>query len=372
MPVRTLICLWLLCVCCCGSVLAARPTARVPADVNEVLEQLPRGYAAISPTSASRPPASVEQAIALLRTAAQSGDSRLARRADALLEKFPKDGSSLSLLRARAFSAQHHHDFNKSLRLLDQLIAADPRDPQARFARAQILLVQGRIDLARSECGKLAMSVDADVGMLCAAAVALRTGQYASARRLADRWLAAPGSDVQARRFITVMGAEIAARSGQADEADARFRAALALVPHDVRTLSAYARFMMQSGRSAEVIALLAGAGDNEGLQLLRTLAAAASGHRAAEALRAAQGRRYRLAREAGLPAEIMLTLEHAPDAALALALENFQSQRDFEDVQLLQRAAQAAGKPQALQPMQAWARAQQLQVAPLRNANAR
>jgi hypothetical protein len=41
--------------------------------------------------------------------------------------------------------------------------------------------------------------------------------------------------------------------------------------------------------------------------------------------------------------------------------LRNFRDQRDEEDVDLLMRAAAAAGKPEALQRLRVWAAAQRL-----------
>ncbi|MEO6263874.1 MAG: hypothetical protein ABIO58_02735, partial [Luteimonas sp.] len=91
-----------------------------------------------------------------------------------------------------------------------------------------------------------------------------------------------------------------------------------------------------------------------------------------APALIEAQGRRYALAHALGSQPEIrdeaeyMLTLRGDAASALALAMRNFENQRDYEDVNLLQRAAKAAGRPDALEPMQAWARSQQLDLPPL------
>ena len=58
-----------------------------------------------------------------------------------------------------------------------------------------------------------------------------------------------------------------------------------------------------------------------------------------------------------------------APDGALDLALRNFADQRDYEDVDVLRRSALAARRPDALQPLQAWAATQGLSLAPVDGA---
>ena len=158
---------------------AQRPPLLMPSDPQTVIERLPRGYAALTPSAKPAAPiAPISRIQQLLGAAARTGDSRLAARADALLAKFPADERSAAVLAARAFSAQHRHDFAGAVGLLDALIQRHPRDGAARFARAQINLVRGRLDSARADCVALALGVDAGRGLLCTAALSLRTGGY--------------------------------------------------------------------------------------------------------------------------------------------------------------------------------------------------
>jgi len=351
-------------LCFAGDVHAGRPPLTVPSGPDVVIERLPAGYAALSPHIGPATPArTVAEADTLLAAAARTGDSRLAARADALLARLPANSPRPDVIRARAFSAQHRHDFDGAVVLLDRLIAREPRDGDARMSRAQIHLVQGRLDLARADCTSLVLGVNADDGLLCTASLALRRGETGTASALLDRWLAqAPPADPR-RGYATVMRAEAAARSGDAD-AERWFRQALAGDPDDVKTLAAYARYLRAIGRDRDVEALLA-ATDADGLQLQRALAANAAGAANAAALADAQARRYATAHAVGSQpemrdeAEFLLTLRRRPAEALALAQRNFGAQRDYEDVDLLIRAARAAGAPDAVRPLQAWARAQ-------------
>ena len=346
---------------------AERPPAVVPANPATVIEKLPRGYAALTP-SAPGQPVSLAEVQQLLATASRSGDARLAARAEALLSRLPGKDQGSELLRARAFSAQHRHDFNGALKLLDTLIDSQPRDGDARLSRAQIHLVQGRLDLARADCAALAFGVDAGRGLLCVAALSLRNGDLPTAATMTDRWLLqAPSSD-QSRRYVLVMRAEIASRANAADT-DTWFAQALALAPDDVRTLAAYSRHLRSVGRNADALALLATAANSDGLQLERALSAHAGEAPDASALAQEQARRYALAHALGSQpemrdeAEFLLTLRGDADAALILALENFEQQRDFEDVNLLRRAALAARRPSALLPLRAWEKSQQIRI---------
>ncbi len=345
---------------------AARPPLVIPTDPGTVLERLPRGYAILSDLGASVP---VEDRIdRLLATAASSGDARLVARADRLLESLPPTQTSARLLKARAYTAQYRHDFQGALALLDQLVATHPRDGGARLSRAQLHLVGGRLDLASADCVALLLGIDSGRAQVCAAALALRRGQSETAIRLTDSWLAQADKEDTLRRHVMNIRAETAGRIGAAD-ADATFRRLLQAAPGDVRSLVSYARYLRSAGRYREVVALLAGAPENDALQLQAALAAHSAGMTEAPGMAAAMSRRYQLARTLGAEpelrdeAEFLLVLRGDAAGALALARENFETQRDHEDVDILGRAAIAAGAPEALEPLRAWARSQKVPV---------
>lgn len=346
---------------------AQRAPARVPADNAEVLERLPRGFSASTARlpGATAPPA---QILALLSLAARTGDTRLSDRAQALLDAHPADATDPVLVSARAFSAQHQHEFETAVMHLDRVIELTPREGNAWLSRAQIHLVQGHIDRARRGCVALTLRVDASLGSLCTAALSLRTGRLDTAAELTDRWLASAAGDTDLRRYALVMRGEIASRAGDPGT-DGWFDRALALVPGDVRTLAAYSRHLRHAGRPAEAARLLDGERNSEGLLLELALAAQAAGRPDARALGQRLERRMRLATTAQSPvelrdeAEFYLSLRNAPRRALGLAAKNFETQRDHEDVDLLLRAAHAAGQPDALAGLRAWAAAQRVEL---------
>ena len=347
---------------------AQRPNAFTPTDPDAVIERLPRGYAAllaVPKASASR--STLEQANGLLAAAARTGDARLTSRADALLSRFSANDARTDVLRMRAFSAQHRHDFAEAGRLLDRWIARDPRAGDARLARAQIHTIGGRLDAARADCAALVFGVDAGDGMLCVAMLSMRQGQYPAAASAVGRWLEQNADgDRDGLRFALTMRGEIAARAGERD-AERYFRDALALAPEDVRTLAAYARFLRGAGRGRDVDALLRGHPGHEGLRLQRALALRETDPAEAGIIAANLARSYATARRLGrVPelrdeAELLLAFRRDPQGALALARRNFRDQRDEEDVDLLVRSAAAARQPEALLPLRTWAAAQRL-----------
>lgn len=348
---------------------AARPAAVVPSSPSTVLERLPPGYARQRVAPDVVPP--VSYAANLLEMSARTGDARLASRAEGILARYPAASGDRGLIHARAFAAQHRHDFKEALAQLDGLIKSDPRDTAARASRAQILLVQGRLDRAGTDCGALALS-DAARSLTCLAALAMARGDNAAAVTLLDRWFQSPPADPALQRHAAVMRAEAAARAGEVAVADGWFKRALAMAPQDVRTLAPYARHLRATVRPGQVAALLADGPDTDGLHLQRALAAQEAGQPDAPRLAAAQARRYALAERTGAEPELReqaeFVLVHGGDPARALdiALRNFKDQRDVEDVEILRRAARAAKRPQALAPMEQWAAAQRITLPPL------
>lgn len=358
-----------------GAAHAARPAAVVPDDPALVLERLPPGYARQRVAPDVVPP--VSYVVDLLEMSARTGDARLASRAEAILARYPAASVDRPLLHARAFAAQHRHAFDEALVHLDTLIKSDPRDAAARASRAQVFLVQGRLDRAAGDCGALAL-LDGARSLLCLASTSTARGNHATAITLLDRWFQTPGVDAAQQRHAAVMRAEAAARAGNAADADTWFKRAHALAPLDVRTLAPYARHLRATGRPREAITLLVDAPDTDGLHLQRMLAAREAGLPQARALADAQARRYALAEATGVEpelreqAEFLLVHDRDPARALDVALRNFQTQRDVEDIEILRRAARAANTPKALAPMEQWAATQGITLPPLASPEAR
>lgn len=346
---------FLLTALCFGAGLASAqaPPIFVPQNDSVVLARVPRGYAAWRETE-TRFDSPEGLALAMAQVA-REGDARLAGRLQKHLDGLPsKSGSHVTL--ARAWIAQHQHRFANARGLLDELLAREPRDASALAMRAHINLTQGRLRDAQRDCAAL-LFIEARQAMFCGARLAERRGNFEGASRLLARLRT--GEDAVARDAL-LLSAEIAA-ARRDPSAEDFFRTVRELAPDDVRPRIAYARWLRRVGRSREALQLLPIDPAHDGLALERVLSAAASKLPDAQAQRTRLLARYAAARAAGVTPETRDEAELAllagdSQRGLQLALANFQTQRDMEDFELLERAARAARQPQSLAPLEAWA----------------
>lgn len=352
----------------CATASAQRPPLVIPKDPAHILETLPPGYrgfaSPILPGDALLP-----RIQAMLDTAARTGDTRLSTRAHALLQSLPAAaGNSPDALRAKAFSAQHRHEFDLARTLLGQVLALDPSDGGALLSRAQINIVQGRLSKARSDCAILALRVDANLGAVCTAALQLRMGDYPGAASLADRWLAAGGGDPGLTRYVLVMRGDIASRLADPDAAQ-YYQRALAQDPEDIRTRLAFARHLRRVQKPGEALEMLAPAIGSDTVLLQRALAAREARSANAGLLATQLGKSFDLARQTGSETELRdeaeyhLVLRGNVARGLQMALANFKTQRDREDQELLERASRDAKRPEALDGLRAWAKTERLDL---------
>jgi hypothetical protein len=157
------------------------------------------------------------------------------------------------------------------------------------------------------------------------------------------------------------MLAEIAARTGRDEIADAHYRAALAAAEPDQYLLSSYADFLLDRGRNTEVRTLLDGRTQMDALLLRLAIAARRLDAADAQDLSDALGERLEALRarddrsHLGNEARYELVLRGNPERALELAQANFAAQREPVDLRILLQAALAAGEPAAAREALDW-----------------
>ncbi len=374
-------CAWLLLTLLLGAPAFAKPY--LPTDDGAVLERLPektdpslrdvkRLRAALD-----RNPGDLTLAVRLARCAIEAGretgDPRFFGQAQAALASWWKqpDPPAQALL-LRATLKQSTHDFPGALADLDRLIAANPRDGQALLTRATVLTVQGRYAEARADCARIARLTVPLVTIACDAAPASVSGDAASAYRALTGALAARAADAGLAEWAQTLAGEIAQRRGDATAAEAHFRAALALDPRDPYLLGAYADFLLDRDRPAEVVPLLKDYTRNDNLLLRLALAEARLPELGSSfaAHRTDLEDRFDAARRRGdtlhRREEARFALEIAKNSARALALarENWNVQRESADLRILLSAAKAAGDTAALREAGDWVRAHRLEDA--------
>jgi Tfp pilus assembly protein PilF len=356
----------------------------VPTSDSQVLERLPfpasdpavRELRALSKELASRP-SDLSLAIRVVRGNLElgrlTGDPRYAGYAQAALTPWwDLEPAPQAVLVLRATLRQRVHEFEPALADLATVLKMNPRNIQARLTRATLLQVQGSYDLARADCRALQSLAQELVWTACLSNLDGATGRlresYARLRAALER---SPNAELAVRGWVLTSLAEMAARAGMAPEADLHFRAALWLDPSDNYLLGAYADFLLDHERFAEVTALLREKTRADPLLLRYALALQGQDSQDSKELpaRVEQLRdRFTASRLRGdqvhLREEARFTLHllSAPEAALRLAQENWRLQKEPIDLRIMLEAALGARDAAAVDEVREWLRASRLE----------
>ena len=348
-----------------------------PRSDDEVLEQLPFKASAAEGQELRRlrrafaeQPQNPERALALARRyfdlASAEGDPRYVGYAEAIIRPWSASAEPpVQVLVMSALIRQYRHEFDPALADLALAAERDPGNAEVWSWRSAILLVQADYAGARAACDKLAAVASALLATACTTAVDGLTGKSARAYAELSKALARrPDADPDFKLWIQTRLAEMALRQGQDALAEKHFKAGLALGVTDGFILAAYADFLLDRDRSAEVVAMLKDWERSDVLLLRLTLAEQASKHPSARAHIAMMKERFAASALRGdklhqqQEARFHLYLLGDVPGALALAVENYSTQREPVDARILLEAALAAKNPQAAQPALAWLRA--------------
>ncbi len=141
---------------------------------------------------------------------------------------------------------------------LDAAVRAEPDNAQAWAWLTAIHLVRADYGASARACDRLSPLTTPLLGTGCRAAADSLTGRAeVAAATLAAALQAAVDARPEARLWALTRLAEIAERRGDAAAAERAYREALALGLPDVYLLAAYADFLLDHGRAAEVLVLL-------------------------------------------------------------------------------------------------------------------
>jgi hypothetical protein len=381
---------WRACLALCAALGGAAASAApfTPRADDVVLETLPTASNPVARALAAErralalAPRDLARATALawrhVEAARREGDPRYLGVAEGLLAPWiARESPPAPVLLLRATLRQNRHDFAGAEADLAALLAREPRDAQAWLTRAVVSRVRGDLAGARASCARLLPLADALTATTCLADVAALSGRAALAERALVRALGAtPDAPDPQRQWALVTLAEVRERRGDARGAEASYRAALA-VAADGYTLAAYADFLLDARRPAEVLVLLAERPSADGLLLRRALAERALRAPALAAsvreLRArfAASRARGESLHAGEEARFELAFGDAR-RALVLARRNFAVQREPRDARVLLEAALAVRDPRAAAPALAMLAATRLEDARLARLAAR
>ena len=373
-----------------AALLAVPGGVRIPQDAGEVLEQVPprsdpqaqavRALEAKLRAAPNDATVAADAARSFLALSIQQGDPRWTGRAQSALAPWWESGTPPEPIRVlRAAVRQHNHDFPAALKDLEQAVKDAPQDPQAWLTRASVLQVTGNYPAARISCGPLVKLARPLVSAACLASVASLTGGLKQGEALLQHILAEDDSREPETKVwaLTLLG-EMAARRGDAEGADRRFKSAFAVGPPDAYLLASYADFLLDAGRAAEVVPLLREKTQADALLLRLALAEKKTGGAALAAHVETLRQRFEDSKIRGDTVhrreEAMFLLHLLGDsaAALQLARANWEVQREPLDARILLEAAAAAKRPGDARPAADFLAANHLEDAQLARLVAR
>ena len=354
----------------------------IPAKGNDVLERLPRRndpaqqelqrlrvQLAANPNNLALATAVARHHIA---TARSKTDPRYFGYAQAALAPWwamPAPPNEVRLLRATLLQSTHH--FPEAMRDLDAIVEAEPRNAQAWLTRATVQTVRGDYAAATASCARLSGITTQLVSNTCIASIGGMTGRAVASESLLELTLrrntdAEPGMQVW---VLTLLG-EMAERRGDAATAEARYTRALALDPKDSYLVGAYADFLLDQKRPADVIRLVKDQTRIDGLLLRHALALKQLPDQQA-ALKNADAElkaRFSAAMQRGdtvhqrEQARYALHVRGERKNALVLAQKNWAVQKESADMRVLLEAALKAGDRRAAEPVLDWVAANKVE----------
>ncbi len=342
---------------------AVTPTF-VPTDDAQVVAQLrPSGLSSgerelrtLRASLAQNPtnlPLATDVARRLIQQARRESDPRFLGQAEVALAPWWNQAvPPVEALVLRATIRQSLHDFTTALTDLDAALAIDGRNLQVWLTKFTVHTVRGEYESARRACVPLLRLGDNLTATTAAATLASLTGDAARSLKLLDAALTRDAqAPVATRVWALTQLAETSDRLGHTADAERHFQAALALAPHDPYLLGAYADFLLDQHRPAEVASLLRDFARMDGL-LLRLAEAHAVRPAESSALKsevAELSARFANARDRGdrvhlrEEARFHLRLLGQPTSALPLARDNWAIQKEPADARLLLEAARLA-----------------------------
>lgn len=273
----------------------------------------------------------------------------------------------------RAIILQFDHQFDAARADLGAAVKSEPANGEAWAWSAAIDMVQARYPEARAACQQLTRHASPLIGTACMAYVDSITGDATAAAEsirlaLRDNPRASAGELLWALTRL----AEIEDRRGDFSRAEEAYRRALGLQLDDGYLLAAYADFLLDRGRPAEVLVLLKNSTRSDVLLLRLALAAKALNAPTLAGWERDLASRFDAARLRGdklhqkEEARFALGVQGDAPKALALARENYALQREPADARVLLEAALAAGQPAAAEPALHWMAASGIESAAL------
>nr|CAJ01599.1 hypothetical protein orf33 [Methylocapsa acidiphila] len=367
---RSETCFALILVVSLYGVSAAFAAPFTPTSDNQVLERLPLSAAPYDRelrtlrAALDGAPGTLDIALKLaqfyIRIGKIESDPRYYGYAQGVLQPWwnePEASAKVRLL--RAMIRQNRHDFSGALQDLAQVLSVEPGNIQAWLTRAVIMKLQANYDEARLSCLPLAESRDPLLAVTCLSDVNSLNGRaQASYEFLQDVLREREGASQDQRVWSLTVLAEISMRMGRNDDAERFFKEALGVGRQSAYLLAAYADFLLDQGRAAEVADLLADKTSVDSLLLRLALAKQQLAAADLPEFVAKIGDRFAASKmrgenfHQGDEARFALRLQGRAEDALRLAKANWAAQREPQDARVLLETSLAVRDRAAAQPV--------------------
>jgi Tfp pilus assembly protein PilF len=287
----------------------------------------------------------------------------------ALAAWWAQEAPPMPILLLRATIRQSTHDFANARLDLDQAVKREPGNAQAWLTMATVQQVTGDLQGATESCRRVVPITPALIGVTCMASIDSAQGRAAEAFDALNAALltsAGRGRDsVGVRTWALTLQAEIAERLNRATDAERLYKESLLLDPTDAYAMAAYADFLLDAGRPNDVLALISATTRADVLLLRYALAAKLAGSNDATQVAKDLGERFAASKARGdrvhlrEEARYALAIKGDPQAALTLARENWQVQKEPLDARI---ALETARQPKAVADVVTWIESTRLQ----------
>lgn len=278
----------------------------------------------------------------------------------------------IPVLLLRATIRQSVHDFSSARRDLDQAVRREPGNAQAWLTLATVQQVTGNLAAAADSCRKVVPLAPPLIGITCLASIDGSQGRAAQAYDALNNAMAASATagrdSIGVRGWALTLQAELAERLARSADAERLYLSSLAIDPTDAYTVAAYADFLIDAGRAADVLKLIPANTRGDVLLLRRAIAAKLAASPDAAQLAQELGQRFNASRARGdrvhlrEEARFALAVKYEPADALALARDNWLVQKEPLDARIALEAAIAARQPKAVADVVTWIESTKLQ----------
>ena len=351
-----------------GGIAVAQPYR--PKSDGEILETLPRSFTTDRSELAklrrqlTNDPKQVNLAVDManryLAIGNSDGDPRYYGYARAAIEPWwDANDPPADVLRLRAKLKEKNHDFNQALADVELLVRKEPRDVQAHLELVTMYQLRGDYAAAAKTCEQLQQFAGPFEVDTCRVPILATTGQAEEAYELLSRLVPVAKQVDSGVVWMLTKQAEIAVALGRDEQAEAHFREGLSADPTNAYLLDAYADFLLDHDRAAEVVPLLKDHTQQNGTLLQAAIAARVSGEQqlaeqwTEELANRFQEIRLRDNEPSGrYESQFELKLKENPKRSLELALANWKQQKEYRDTRNVLEAALAAENAEAAQPV--------------------